>query len=83
MFITFEIWIFILQKCMDSLQEAFIHTSEPYDACIIIDARTLFDVFWTVEQKHLLTAMIMLRRARTIFNITPIGFVWKNKVIYT
>ncbi len=27
-FITFEIWIFFLQKCMDSLQEAFIHPPE-------------------------------------------------------
>ncbi len=29
----------------------------------------------TVVQKHLLTAMIELRRARTILNITPIEFV--------
>ncbi len=28
-FITFEIWIFFLQKRMDSLQEAFIHPPEP------------------------------------------------------
>ncbi len=37
-----------------------------------MDARALFDVFWTVEQKHPSTAMITL-----------IGFVWKKKVIYT
>ncbi len=28
-FITFEIWIFFLQKRMDSLQEAFIHPTPP------------------------------------------------------
>ncbi len=27
--------------------------------------------------------MIKLGIARTVFNITPIGFVWKKKVIYT
>ncbi len=32
MFITFEIWIFFLQKRMDSLQEAFIHPTELCDA---------------------------------------------------
>ncbi len=37
-----------------------------------MDARALFDVFWTVEQKHPSTAMVTL-----------IGFVWKKKVIYT
>ncbi len=51
-FITFEIWIFFLQKRMDSLQEAFIHPPEPCKARFIMDACTLFDVFWTVEQKH-------------------------------
>ncbi len=51
-----------------------------------MDARALFDVFWTVEQKHCffifkdkealsLTAMIKLGIAWTIFNITPTGFV--------
>ncbi len=51
-FITFEIWIFFLQKCTNSLQEAFIHAPEPCEARFIMDARTLFDVFWTVEQNH-------------------------------
>ncbi len=68
---------------MDSLQEAFIHTPELCEARFIMDVRALFDVFWTVEQKHPPTAMIKLGRARTIFNITLIGFVWKKKVIYT
>ncbi len=44
-FITFEIWIFFLQKRMDSLQEAFIHPPEPCEACFITDARTLFHIF--------------------------------------
>ncbi len=51
-FITFEIWIFISQKCMDSLQEAFIHHPEPCEARFITDACTLFHVFWTVDKKH-------------------------------
>ncbi len=48
---------------------------EPCETCFIMDARALFDVFWTVEQKHPPTAMIELRSARTIFNITLIGFI--------
>ncbi len=83
-FITFEIWIFILQKRMDSLQEAFIHPPPP-EPCddFIKDARTLFHVFWTVDKKHPINPIVRLGGARTIFNITPIGFVWKKKVIYT
>ncbi len=56
---------------------------EPCKAHFIMDARALINMFWTVEQKHPPTAMIELRSVRTIFNITPIGFVWKKKVIYT
>ncbi len=52
---------------MDSLQEAFIHSPEPCEARFIMDVHALFEVFWTVEQKHLATAMITLGRARTIF----------------
>ncbi len=66
---------------MDSLQEAFIHPPESCEGRFITDARTLFDVFWTVKQKHTPTAMITL--ARTIFYLTPIVFVWKKNVIYT
>ncbi len=40
-FITFEIWIFIFQKRMDSLQGAFIHPPEPCEGCFITNARTL------------------------------------------
>ncbi len=40
------------QTCMDSLQEAFIHPPEPCEARFIMDEHTLFDYFWTVEQKH-------------------------------
>ncbi len=60
---------------MDSLQEAFIHPLEPCEACFITDAHALFDVFWTVEQKHLPTPILTLERARIIFYIIP-------KVIY-
>ncbi len=67
MFIMFEIWIFFLQKNMDLLQEAFIHSPELCEARFIMDSRTLFNVLWTVVQKHPLTAMLRLRRARTIF----------------
>ncbi len=74
-FIMFEIWICFLQKCMDLLQEAFIHPPEPCEACFITDACTLFNIFWTVEQKHPPTAIITLRRVRTMYNITLIGFV--------
>ncbi len=74
---------FFLQKHMDSLQEAFIHPLEPCEARFIMDAHTLFNVSWTVEQKDPPMPMIELRSARTIFYITPIGFVWKKKVIYT
>ncbi len=58
MFITFEMWIFFLQKHMDSLQEAIIHPPELCEAHFIIDVHGLFYVFWTVEQKHPPTAMI-------------------------
>ncbi len=49
-----------LEQRMDSLQEAFNHAPEPCEARFIMDVRTLFDVFWTVEQKHPPTAVIML-----------------------
>ncbi len=55
---------------MDSLQEAFIHAPEPCETRFIMDARTLFDDLWTVEQKHPPNAMIKLGIARTY--ITPI-----------
>ncbi len=48
---------------------------EPCDARFFMDSRSLFYVFWTVLQKHPLTAMIELKSVRTILNIIPIGFV--------
>ncbi len=39
MFIMFEILTFILQKRMNSLQQAFIHSAEPSEACLITDVR--------------------------------------------
>ncbi len=44
-FVTFEIWI--LQKRMDSQQEAFIHPPEPCEVSFLMDLRTLFYVIWT------------------------------------
>ncbi len=59
---------------------AFIHPPEPCEARFIMDARALFNVFWTVKEKHPPTKMIELRSAKTIFNITLIGFVWEKKM---
>ncbi len=47
----FEIWIFFLRKCMDSLQEAFVYPPEPCEARFIMDARALFDALWTVHKE--------------------------------
>ncbi len=46
----------------------------PCDAHFNIDECALFNYFGTVEQKHPLTPILMLGRART-FRLTPIGFV--------
>ncbi len=42
---------------MDSPQKALIYDPEPRNARFM-DGCSLFDIFWTVEQKHLPTAMI-------------------------
>ncbi len=47
-----------LTKCMDSLQEVFIHPPPPpnlCEECFIMDACILFHVYWTVDKKHPLT----------------------------
>ncbi len=49
-FITFEIWIFFLQKRMDSLQEVLLTPGAMW-GMFIMDARASFDVLWTVQQK--------------------------------
>ncbi len=61
-----------------------------YNFCYLSYARSRETAFpavaharWISNPLHPLTAMIELRRARTIFNITLIGFVWKKKVIYS
>ncbi len=74
MCITNEIWIFSY-KTHGFATGGLIHPPELCEARFITDARTLFDVFWTVEQKHPPTAMIEIRRARANFNATTIGFV--------
>ncbi len=40
---------------MYSLQEAFIHPLEACEARFMMDAHTLFHVFWTVDKKQALT----------------------------
>ncbi len=64
-FITSEIWIF-------SYKNAGILYRRPLFNPWSCVRHALFDVFWTVEQKHPLTAMVMLGIARTK---TPIGFI--------
>ncbi len=67
-----DVWIFFLQKHIDLLQEALIH---PLGAMFSYGWMRL-DYFWTVEQKHPPNTI------RTqIFNRTPIGFIWKKKII--
>ncbi len=56
-FITFEIWIFILQKRMDSLQWAFIHPLEPCEGCFIT-VRVLY--FKSSEQDLANTRLVPL-----------------------
>ncbi len=68
---------------MDSLQEAFMHRSEPCEAHFIMDVYALFHSFWTIDKKHPLTPIVTFWGVRTMFYITPFGFVWKKKVIYT
>jgi len=54
-----------------------------WDTFFFIEGRFLFQVFWTEAMQHPLTEMIELERSKTNFNITPTGFIWKKKVIYT
>ncbi len=53
-----------------SYKNAWIHYRRSLfmscEGCFIMDAHALFNVLWRVEQKHQLTAMITLGRARTI-----------------
>ncbi len=61
---------------MDSLQEAFIHPPppEPCEARFIMNARSLFHVFWTVDEKHLLIPLQGLEGPGPFLK-TLIGFV--------
>ncbi len=67
-----------LTKRMDSLQEAFIHPPEPCEACFIMDAHTLYCVFWTVEQKQPPTAMIELSSIE--LTLRPPNKKWDQKL---
>ncbi len=58
---------FFWQKRIDSLQEAFILTPEPCDACFNMDGCALFNYFLTVEQKHPPSAIIKLEIAGQVF----------------
>uniref|UniRef100_A0A8C2E5J0 Ring finger protein 151 n=1 Tax=Cyprinus carpio TaxID=7962 RepID=A0A8C2E5J0_CYPCA len=40
-----------------------------------MEGRFLFHVFWTEGMQHQLSAMKQLERSKTVFNITPTGFV--------
>ncbi len=82
-FITFEIWIFCYKNTWICYRRPLFTPPEPCEACFITDAHALFHVFWTVDKKHPIILIVTLRRARTVFNITLIGFIWKKKVIYT
>ncbi len=68
---------------MDSLQGAFIHPPESCEGRFTTDACTLFHVFRTESSKHPFSPMERFGGARTIINLTLIGFVWKKKVTYT
>ncbi len=48
----------------------------------MMDERTLLDFFWTAEYRQTSTAITKLEKARTFYNIPPIEFVLKKKVIY-
>ncbi len=61
---------------MDSLQEAFIHPPEPCEACFIIDAHTLFDVFIYI----CIYPNIWLRPTRVVFSTWL--FILKN-IVFT
>lgn len=43
----------------------------------------LFHFFWTDAVQHPLSVMIQLKRSKTIFYITPTGFIRKQKVTHT
>ncbi len=66
-----------LHKCIDSLQEAFINPTELCGVIFMMDG-----FFLGFKSQHPFTAMIKLGRDRTFFNITPIVFIWKQKVLY-
>ncbi len=66
-FITFE--IFLTKMHGFTTGGLYSWPGTVCEACFIMDAHALFDVFWTVQQKHPPTAMITLGIARTIFNI--------------
>ncbi len=66
MLVNLNMDIFLIKTHGFAYMRPLCPPSMPHEACLIMDANALFDVLWTVEQKHLPTAMITLGRARTI-----------------
>ncbi len=69
-----------LQKFIDLLQEAFIHVRH---ILIWMDALYVTTFGLLNKNTHPCHYRLKLGRARTILNITSVGFVWEKKVIYT
>ncbi len=78
-FMMFEVWIFFLQKRMDSLQEVFIHPPEPCEARFIM---------WTVDcstetpahrNDNAMTIFYITQRLDWIFNITQMDALRVSK----
>ncbi len=82
---TVYIWISFFTKTHQFATWGFYSSPELGDACVIMDGCALFFIysiilyyFWTVEQKHYKAWKSKEKKC-----ITPIGFVWKKKVICT
>ncbi len=52
---------------------------EPCEACFTMDAHTLFDVLWTVEEKHPTHCNDNAWNSQDNFYITLIGFSLKEE----
>ncbi len=66
---------FVLQKMHGFATGGLYSSPKPCETHFITNACALFDYVWTVEQKHSPTPILMLGRARMIFNISLIVFI--------
>ncbi len=76
MFITFEIWIFIFKKCMDSLPGAFIHPPKPCTTqkkffflfLVLSHQRTQSNFYLSTTHinKHIYTQSVMAKNNGTL-----------------